>query len=190
MTNTQEAPGAPRGLLSGKGEAAVTRLCDLLTKAIDLTLVCGGLFVCAFVFTNVLVRYLMALDLAWVNEVGETLFVWLTFLGGARAVRSHAHLMVIEFVERMPAGFSRLLFTILALLTIAILIGLVWFGAGIAITNMDQTMSVTGWPVGVMYWAMPVGSALAAIFVVEQILRGDDFRTVAAAAFSLGEEEI
>lgn len=169
---------------------AVTRICDAFTRIIDIALICGGAFVCAFVFINVLARYFFDFDLAWVNEVGSTLFVWLTFLGGARAVRSHAHLLVIEFVERIPASFSRLLFAALGLLTISILAGLVWFGAGIAITNMEQTMSVTGWPVGVLYWAMPVGSALAAFFVVEQILRGDDFRTVATAAFALSEEEI
>lgn len=169
--------------------AAVTTLCNALSKAIDVVLIAGGSLVCVFVFANVIARYLFNFDLAWVNETGETIFVWLTFLGGARAVRSHAHLLVIEFVERLPAAPSRALFTALSFLTIGILIGLVWFGAGLAITNMEQSMSVTGWPVGIIYWALPVGSALAAIFVVEQILRGDDFRAVAAAAYALAEEE-
>ena len=31
-------------------------------------------------------------------------------------------------------------------------------------------MSVTGWPVGIVYWALPVGSLLALLFVVEQLL--------------------
>jgi TRAP-type C4-dicarboxylate transport system permease small subunit len=73
-------------------------------------------------------------------------------------------------------------------LTLIMLAGLVWFGSGIAIANMNQFMSVTGWPVGVVYWAMPLGSAVALIFVLEQIIRGDDFRALVAASYSVVEE--
>jgi TRAP-type C4-dicarboxylate transport system permease small subunit len=154
-----------------------------------MALIGGGALVCAVVLANVAARYLLHFDLAWIDEFGETIFVWLTFFGGARAVRSHAHLAVIEFIERAPPRMGRFLFVVLWTLTAAILAGMVWFGANIAMANMHQSMSVTGWPVGLVYWAMPVGSALALLFVIEQILAGDDFRTVVAAAYSLLEEK-
>jgi TRAP-type C4-dicarboxylate transport system permease small subunit len=57
-----------------------------------------------------------------------------------------------------------------------------WYGAQISLSNMSQRMSVTGWPVGVLYWAMPVGAVLMLVFVVEQILSGKTFRDEAAEA--------
>jgi TRAP-type C4-dicarboxylate transport system permease small subunit len=162
---------------------------DALVRVIDLFLVVGGAVVCAVVLANVVARYLLDFDLAWVNEFGETVFVWLSFFGGARAVRTHAHLAVIEFVERIPAPYNRALFVVLWLLTAAMLILLVWIGVQIALANMDQHMSVTGWPVAAVYWAVPVGSLLALAFVVEQIVDGTDFAAVVAAAYTMMSED-
>jgi TRAP-type C4-dicarboxylate transport system permease small subunit len=163
----------------------LSALGDTLVRVIDLVVIAGAAIVCGVVLANVVARYLLDFDLAWVNEFGETVFVWLSFFGGARAVRSHAHLAVIEFVERIPAPYSRVLFVVLWLLTAAILTLLVWVGTQIALANMDQHMSVTGWPVAAVYWAVPVGSLLALAFVVEQIVAGTDFADVVAAAYTM-----
>jgi TRAP-type C4-dicarboxylate transport system permease small subunit len=167
----------------------VKPISNALVRIIDIVLVAGAIIVCAVVFINVIARYVFNFDLAWVNELGETVFLWLTFFGGARAVQSHAHLAVIEFVERMPRKLSRALFVVLWTLTAVILVGMVWIGSTTALANMNQTMSVTGWPVGIAYWSMPVGSLLALFFVVEQIVAGEDFSAVISAAYTLPSEE-
>jgi C4-dicarboxylate transporter DctQ subunit len=167
----------------------VKPISNALVRFIDIVLVAGAIIVCAVVFINVIARYVFNFDLAWVNELGETVFLWLTFFGGARAVQSHAHLAVIEFVERMPRKLSRALFVVLWTLTAVILVGMIWIGSITAIANMSQTMSVTGWPVGVAYWSMPVGSLLALFFVIEQIVAGEDFAAVIKAAYTLPSEE-
>ncbi len=162
---------------------------NALVRFIDTVLVAGAIIVCAVVFINVIARYVFNFDLAWANELGETVFLWLTFSGGARAVQSHAHLAVIEFVERMPRRLSRALFVVLWTLTAVILVGMVWIGSITAIANMNQTMSVTGWPVGIAYWSMPVGSLLALFFIIEQIVAGEDFSAVVRASYTLPSEE-
>jgi TRAP-type C4-dicarboxylate transport system permease small subunit len=159
----------------------MTPLLDRLTRAIDALVIAGGAIVCLIVFMNVIARYVFDFGVAWVNEVGETVFVWLTFLAGATAVRRYGHLAVIEFAERLPRRLNRALFIALWLLTATILLGLIWYGASLSQEQMRQTMSATGWPVGIVYWAMPVGSLLAVVFVVEQILAGHDFTTMAEA---------
>ena len=131
---------------------------------------------------NVIARYLLNVSLAWVNEFGETVFVWLTFVGSAKAVRRFGHLAVLEFVDALPARLSRLLFVILWGVTAAVLVSMAWYGAQLALANMAQRMSVTGWPVGWLYWAVPVGAFLMLVFVVEQILSGTSFRDEAAEA--------
>jgi TRAP-type transport system small permease protein len=159
----------------------MTRLCDLTMRLIDGVLVLGGGFVCLFVFVNVLARYLLNIDLAWVNEVGETIFVWLTFLGAARAVRTHAHLAVLEFVEHLPRGVSVVLFGALSVATTGILGLLAFYGASVAMENMSQTMSVTRLPVGVIYWAAPAGALLSMLFVIEHVVLKTDFAMAGAA---------
>ena len=154
---------------------------DRLARTIDAIVIAGGSVVCVVVFMNVIARYVFDFGVAWVNEVGETIFVWLTFLAGATAVRRYGHLAVIEIAERLPRAINRALFVALWLLTAAILLGMIWFGASLAQEQMRQTMSATGWPVGIVYWAMPVGSLLALAFALEQILAGDDFTTMAEA---------
>ena len=160
-----------------------------LTRAIDAIVISGGGVVCAVVLGNVIARYVFDFGVASVNEVGETIFVWLTFLAGATAVRRYGHLGVIEIVETLPRGLNRFVFVAMWVLTAAILVGLIWFGASLAQEQMQQTMSVTGWPVGIVYWAMPVGCALSLVFVIEQILAGDDFATMAQAGRSALELE-
>lgn len=159
----------------------MTPLLDRLERAIDATVISGGAFVCVVVFMNVIARYVFDFGVAWVNEVGETIFVWLTFLAGATAVRRYGHLAVIEIAERLPQALNRVLFIALWLLTAAILLGLIWYGASLSQEQMRQTMSATGWPVGLVYWAMPVGALLALVFLIEQIVAGHDFTTMAQA---------
>jgi TRAP-type transport system small permease protein len=160
----------------------VTRLCTIAAHAIDAVLILGGAVVCLFVFGNVIARYVLNFDLAWVNEVGEAVFVWLTFLGGARAVRSMGHLAVLEFVEGLPQPLNRLLYAGMSALVAAILVLLIVYGALISIENMSQTMSVTRLPMGLVYWAAPVGSALALLFVAEHLANRADFAMAGAAS--------
>lgn len=153
-----------------------------LERAIDWALIGGGGIVCMVVLINVIARYVLNVSLAWVNEFGEMVFVWLTFLGSAKAVRRFGHLAVLEFVDALPPRLSRALFIALWALTAVILVTMIWYGAQISMSNMTQRMSVTGWPVGVLYWAMPVGAVLMLVFVVEQILSGKSFRDEAVEA--------
>lgn len=158
------------------------RFCNVIARTIDASLVLGGAVVCISVFSNVISRYVLNFDLAWVNEAGEAIFVWLTFLGGARAVRSMGHLSVLEFVENLPQPLNRLLYGGMSLLICGILLLIIVFGASVSIENMSQSMSVTRLPMGIVYWAAPVGSALGLLFVVEQLLNRCDFRHAGTAS--------
>lgn len=160
----------------------MTRPLNALERGLDWALVVGGGIVCAVVLINVIARYVLNLSLAWVNEFGELVFVWLTFLGSAKAVRRFAHLAVLEFVHALPPRLSRVLFVLLWVVTAAVLLTMAWYGTQLALSSMAQRMSVTGWPVGWMYWAAPVGAVLMLVFVIEQILSGKSFRDEAAEA--------
>jgi TRAP-type transport system small permease protein len=115
---------------------------------------------------NVAARAALNTDIAWNTEFGEFVLLWATFLGGAAAARRGGHLRIAEFVDAMPDALRRGVDVAVRLGVIAVLAALVWYGAGLVASTMEQQMTVLGWPVGVQYLAMPVGSGLALVFVL------------------------
>jgi C4-dicarboxylate transporter DctQ subunit len=64
----------------------------------------------AIVFLNAVSRYLISLDLAFALEIVTSLFPWITFLGGAVAVKRKGHvafsLLTDAFPPRLRKGMA------------------------------------------------------------------------------------
>jgi TRAP-type C4-dicarboxylate transport system permease small subunit len=160
------AAGSPYFYRPGQPEPAALRL---LGDAIDLAVTVLAVLLLVVMFANVAARALLNSDIAWNTEFGELVLLWATFLGGASAARRGAHMRITEFVEAMPRPWHRLV-EIATRLGVTVLLGfLFWYGLGIAQGTMEQEMTVLHLPMGVQYLAMPVGSALALIFVLYEI---------------------
>lgn len=151
---------------------ALDAACALVGRALDLFLVTGGGLLTAVVMLNVVARYVFDISLAWVNEVGEVTLLWLTFLGGARAIQLGAHLAITELVELSGPRLRRALHWIAELTAAAVLAGFLWWGTALSARMMGQTLSVTYVPMGLAYAAMPAGAALGLLFVAQRLLRG------------------
>ena len=112
------------------------------------------------------------------------MLVWLTFLGGAAAARRCAHLRVSSSStpcrEARLAGCARHA----GLAVVVILASWSGTGAQIASVQHGSAHERHGWPVGVLYWAMPVGSVLALRLFVRRnaIARREDLPLEADAA--------
>lgn len=147
-----------------------------LGDTIDIVVIGLAVVLVTVMFVNVLSRGILDVDLAWNVEFGEFVLVWAVFLGGAAAARRGAHMRIGEAVTAMPARARRIV-EVSTRLGVLLLLGyLVWKGAIIAWSQMDQKMSVLYWPVGLQYLALPVGALLIGIFVAYEtfrILRGD-----------------
>jgi TRAP-type C4-dicarboxylate transport system permease small subunit len=138
---------------------------------IDLALVAIGAVLILVMSVNVVARTVFNADIAWNVEFGEFMLVWATFLGCAAAARRGAHMRITELVGIMPAGLRRTVEIMTRLVVLAVLVALARFGAIIAESQMDQLMTVLYWPVGLQYAALPVGAALTALFVANDIWR-------------------
>jgi TRAP-type C4-dicarboxylate transport system permease small subunit len=68
------------------------------------------LIMLAIVFLNAISRYLVSLDLAFALEIVTSLFPWITFLGGAVAVKRKGHvafsLLTDTFPRRVRKGMA------------------------------------------------------------------------------------
>ena len=142
-----------------------------LGLAIDWSVCGAGALVIALVFYNVLSRYLLHTDVAWSSELCTLLLIWMTFVGGAMAVRRNAHLGVTEFIMGLkPGSRSRVDAAVLVLTALALGL-LVYFVITLTALSWDNIAIAIRISNGWWYLAMPVGCALMLVFVLEQLWR-------------------
>lgn len=139
-----------------------------LGAAIDHVVAIAGALVIALVFYNVLSRYILKTDVSWSSEMCTLLLIWMSFVGGAMAVRRNAHLGVTEFIMGLsPGARSKADAMVLALTALALSL-LVWFGTTLTIQSWDNIAIAIRISNGWWYLAMPVGCALMLIFISNQ----------------------
>jgi TRAP-type C4-dicarboxylate transport system permease small subunit len=148
----------------------------VLGDLVDIVLIGLAVAIVVIMFTNVLARAILNIDIAWNTEFGEFCLVWATFVGAGAAARRGSHMRIGELVEAANPRLRRFL-EITTRIGVLFLLGLlVWRGMLIVNRTMDQEMSVLYWPVGLQYLAMPVGSLLSAIYVaydLSLLVRGE-----------------
>jgi TRAP-type C4-dicarboxylate transport system permease small subunit len=137
-----------------------------LGDAIDVTVVVLACMLLLVMFANVAARVAFDSDLAWNTEFGEFVLLWATFLGGASAARRGAHMRITELVESVKPKVARLIELVTRVAVIGLLVLMVWCGFVISDRAMGQEMTVLHWPMGVQYLALPIGSALALLYVI------------------------
>jgi TRAP-type C4-dicarboxylate transport system permease small subunit len=112
------------------------------------------------------VLHLFHRDNPWTTEFCEFLMVWVTFLGAAAATRRGVHMTISEFVDRLGPEARRGADLAIAAVIAAVLVLLVWYGAGIVRATWANELTVLGWPMGLQYLALPVGAAATLVFVL------------------------
>lgn len=131
---------------------------------------------------QVVARYLPGLAIPrWTEEISLILMVWLSLLGSGLAVRAGEHLAVDivlrQFPERLQALITRLVWLIVTGFGVYLLI----YGWELASRTMSQTFSATKLPVGLMYWALPAGGLLIALYSLRLVAKPLASKDVAAA---------
>jgi TRAP-type transport system small permease protein len=146
-----------------QAEPALLRWLGDAIEVIVVLLACVLLLV---MFANVAARVALDSDLAWNTELGEFVLLWATFLGGASAARRGAHMRITELVDSVPPKAARLIELATRVGVVGLLVLLVWYGFVISDRAMGQEMTVLHWPMGFQYLALPIGSAIALVYVI------------------------
>ena len=118
------------------------------------------------VFTNVVTRYGLGFSIAWADEVASFLMIWVTFLGAGLALREGRHVAIDVVQDRLPETARRALRRVLALVILAFLAVLVWFGVQFVVFGWRSVTFVTQIPRGIPYLAVPVGCAMFALHIL------------------------
>jgi TRAP-type transport system small permease protein len=108
----------------------------------------------------------------WTSELTQYLMAWLTFLGMAAVYRGAGHIGVELFVDMLPERPRRLVYMAVNLLLAAFFLSFAWVAFEFVwavrwsrAATLDIAML---WP----YLALPVGSAIAFSFALEETLTG------------------
>lgn len=122
--------------------------------------------VVGLVFVAVVFRYVLQDPVTWSEEVGRFCLVWISFLGTYIAHRRAEHIAVTAIRDRFPVAVQIAVRAALALLLIAFMAVLTWYGGQYAIRFMAMQTSLLRIPLGLVYAAMPVSTGLILVSLV------------------------
>lgn len=151
--------------------ATIGRLVDgyfhLLKALIALCL--AGMVV--LVFGNVALRYLFNSGISVSEELSRWLFVWLTYLGAALALREHGHLGVDTLVAKLPRAGKKLCFVVAQALMLAISWLMLSGSWQQTVINMGSSAPTSGLPMGILHLSAVVFAATALAINAYELLR-------------------
>lgn len=131
------------------------------------------LFMSLIIPWGVFARYVLGTGSHWPEPVAVLLMVTFTFLGAAASYRAGAHIAVGMLVDRLPSSLQRTCEWLVDVLMVGVCLFVVVWGSKLVLETMNQTLGDLPWlPVGLTYLALPVGSLLTLLFVLEKAFWG------------------
>jgi TRAP-type C4-dicarboxylate transport system permease small subunit len=122
---------------------------------------------------GVFTRYVLGTGSQWPEPIAILLMMSFTFIGAAASYRAGAHIAVTMFTERLPASLQHAGDVLVHALMVVICLFVVFYGTRLCIETMGQSIAELPWlPVGVTYAAIPIGSAITLLFVIEHLVFG------------------
>lgn len=122
---------------------------------------------------GVFTRYMLGTGSQWPEPIAILLMMIFTFIGAAAAYRAGAHIAVTMLTDGLAAPLRRLAALAVDALMIVASGFVAWYGTRLCLETMGQSVAELPWlPVGVTYAALPIGSLLTLLFVIEKCLYG------------------
>lgn len=134
----------------------------------------GGLMagIAVVAFLQVALRYLFGVPLAWSEELGRFLLVWLTFIGAGVLVRLPDGHPAVDTLPQALSGRARYVVeTASRLLVIVACVTMGGGGARMTQVQWAQTSPSLELSMGMVYLCIPVGAVLGVLWGVGTLLR-------------------
>ncbi|EAQ03254.1 hypothetical protein OB2597_13958 [Pseudooceanicola batsensis HTCC2597] len=130
----------------------------------------------AVVIVNVVLRYGFGSSFAWGDEVARFLMIAGAFFGAGIALREGRLVAITALQDVLPGTARKGLRAGIAVLMLAFMGALVWYGAAFAQFGWNKETMATQIPRGVAYLAIPVGAGLFILHLLlflRSFVRGD-----------------
>ena len=120
---------------------------------------------------QVVLRYVFHNANIWSEEITRYMFVYAVLLGSFVAVRRNSHLTVDFLVNIMNPKVRRYFTIVTSLVVIAFLIYLLPLSYNLSLDTMKSMSAGLRIPMGYIYMAIPVGTLLMILGMIEVILK-------------------
>ena len=142
-------------------EATIERAVQAAAYAMGLLL----LLAVAINFANVIGRYIFLRPIIWAEEIILYSTIWTVFIGLSVVAWRGLHLRMDVLYELFPPPLKRAVAILMALVTIWLSAQIVYIGFQVVarLQANNQRTPAAGIPIFLIYWAIPIGFALAAI---------------------------
>jgi TRAP-type C4-dicarboxylate transport system permease small subunit len=119
------------------------------------------------IFAQVVARYALSNSLSWSEELGRYIFVWMTFIGSAIAVRNKLHVALDMFVVRLPRSLQKLCLMI-SYVSMMIFTGVVIYGGyKFVLKGSNQISAALQLPMHYVYLVLPIGGGLIFFYLLK-----------------------
>lgn len=147
----------------------------LLDRALELALYwLSGLLMLALtaaVLWAVAARYFFNAPPSWSEEVPRVIFLWMTYIAIAVAVRRGQSLRITVFLHRFPP-LPRLWLEMLMHGSIFVMLAfLFWHNIPVIELNRGSRMLATQWSDAVRYWPLSIGCVLIGLYQLRLVVR-------------------
>ena len=159
---------------SKEGAAADGRAAAAWSRAYDVLGHVGGLILAVMagaVFLQVVLRFLGRVGIDGLEEVPRFLFVWLVMIGAAAAMDRGEHTILDYFINLLPPRGRALVLALTNAVGIALFLYLIRLSFILVPNAQLQTSAGLELPLGYVFAAIPVGSALIVLPMVRNLYR-------------------
>jgi TRAP-type C4-dicarboxylate transport system permease small subunit len=123
-------------------------------------------------FAQVFFRFVIVHSLPWSEEFSRYALVWASFLGASIALKRGLHIGVEAFVTKLSQEKRRLIYLMTLVIITFFLIVVIVKGVQMASFNMRQSSPAMRIPMGFPYLAIPVGSLIMVIHLLDELILG------------------
>jgi len=118
------------------------------------------------VFVNVVSRYVFNYSIIWVEELTRYMMVWVGFIGSGLVLRYGAHIAVDVFQDLLPTRAAQALRASVVAVLATAFGAMTWLGFQYVRFAWGQETPVLNWNFGLVYLAIPIGSALMLVHLL------------------------
>jgi TRAP-type C4-dicarboxylate transport system permease small subunit len=156
----------------GKGAMAafISKLSSWVTEVAKVFL---GLWVAAIVLITLAAvwwRYVMNSPIAWIEQVSNILFIWITFVGAAVLYRQKLHIGVDMFIEMLKGRAKEVMFWVIELANLLFIVVLFIYSLKLSIDVLPNTYGALDISPACFYFSAPVACAMMMLYFVEKIV--------------------
>jgi TRAP-type C4-dicarboxylate transport system permease small subunit len=115
-------------------------------------------------------RYVMNSPIAWIEQVSNILFIWITFVGAAVLYRQKLHIGVDMFIEMLKGRAKEVMSWAIELANLTFIVVLFIYSLKLSIDVLPNTYGALDITPAFFYFSAPVSCAMMMLYFVEKIV--------------------